>query len=196
MAAAPGPIASRRRPSPPPLGVGDELGDGGGELRQGRPEDADAGARLGEEAGIAVPASMAASTGRPAARIEYVFDGTLAVARPRRNGTTWMSPVASSSPRRSSGTKAREPDVGEAGGRASSSARIDPSPLIRNVTWGSWRAASIDEVERLGEADVAGIEDDRFVADPELGAYGVIRSPGRISSVSTKLGIVRTFSRC
>ena len=33
--------------------------------------------------GTSVPASMAATIGRPAARIEYVFDGTLTRARPR-----------------------------------------------------------------------------------------------------------------
>ena len=32
--------------------------------------------------GISVPGSMAATTGRPAARIEYVFDGTLTAAEP------------------------------------------------------------------------------------------------------------------
>ena len=47
--------------------------------------------------GTAVPASIDATTGRAAAMIEYVLDGTLTRARPLFNGTTWMSPVANSS---------------------------------------------------------------------------------------------------
>ncbi len=50
-----------------------------------------------------VPASTLATSGRPAARMEYVFDGTLERARPRFSGTTWTSPVASTSARRSFG---------------------------------------------------------------------------------------------
>ena len=94
-------------------------------------------------AGTAVPGSIAATTGRPAAMIEYVFDGTLTRPSPARSGTTCTSPVASSSPsrasarcsRRSAGSRGREPD-------SSSDARAAPSPLIRNVTSGNARAAA------------------------------------------------------
>jgi hypothetical protein len=51
--------------------------------------------------GTSVSTSIAARMGRPAARIEYVFDGTLTLPSPARSGTTCRSPVASSSGSRS-----------------------------------------------------------------------------------------------
>ena len=51
-----------------------------------------------------MPSSIAATTGRPAARIEYAFDGTLTRPSPARSGTVWTSPVASTSLSRESGT--------------------------------------------------------------------------------------------
>ena len=78
---------------------------------------AHAAARLGR--GSAAPRCRDRSppaTGRPAARIEYVFDGTLTRPRPAFSGTTWMSPVASTSDSRSIGLVAGEADVGQTGG--------------------------------------------------------------------------------
>ena len=121
--------------------------------------------------GTAVPGSIDASTGRPAAMIEYVFDGTLTRARPalERHDVD----VAG---REQLGQSVRvdvagEAHVGETCARAvRASGRAAPSPLIRNVDLGHLAGGGEHQVERLRESDVAGVQHDRSVAEAELGA--------------------------
>ena len=81
------------------------------------------------------------------------------------SGTTWMSPAASTSGSRSLGLDVDEAHVG-AGRRPPprASGRADPPPLITNTTSGSSaqapRPPSSTQVERLRQADVAGVHHD------------------------------------
>ena len=120
--------------------------------------------------GTSVPASMAATIGRPAARIEYVFDGTLTRARPRRSGTACTSPVASSSPSRSSGTKPAKRTFGRPAARRSRLGPAAPSPLMSTVTSGSRRAASSSRSSDCENPTLPAYSSDRLGADAELGA--------------------------
>ncbi len=68
-------------------------------------------------AGTAVPASIEATSGRPAASVEYVFDGTLTWARPRCNGDDVDVAGGEQLDEAPFGHVAPEADVGQSGGR-------------------------------------------------------------------------------
>src|SRR4051794_11007890 len=151
-----------------------------------------------------VPGSTLATIGRPAARIEYIFEGTLERARPRRSGTTWMSPAASSSGSRSFGCMSMNRRFSIPDARRSRSARAEPPvlgwrgedrllPAPPPPRWGAGarRAPAIDDeddvglvgeggrgvdhkIERLGEADVAGVHHHRLPGEPVLVSVGVV----------------------
>ena len=147
-----------------------------------------------------VPGSTLASSGRPAARIEYVFDGharagqaplerhDVDVARGQHLGQAGLRLVG----RRTGRWAGRRP-------RAPASGRAEPPPLITNTTLGSStsaRAAPTSSSSDCEKPDVAGVHHHGLVADAQLCAgRRVARSSGRIASVSTKFGITRTLCR-
>ncbi len=118
-----------------------------------------------------MPGSIAASTGRPAARIEYVFDGTLTRPRPalQRDEVDVAGRQHLGQP--IDRLVAGEADVGQTARAGPASARrAAPSPLITNISDGHRSRGLDDHFQRLREADVAGVQHDGLVADAELAA--------------------------
>ena len=144
--------------------------------------------------GTSVPSSMVATAGRPAARIEYTFDGTLTRPSPERSGTVWTSPVASTSLSLESGTYPAKRMLAIPRDARSRSARAAPSPLIRTVTSGHRRATSTSSSSDWDNPTLPAYSTTGSSPMPSSARYGVMRSPGRTTSVSTKLGIVTTVA--
>ena len=138
---------------------------------------------------------MAATTGRPAARIEYVFDGTLTAPEPGAQRHDVDVAGGEQLDEALVGHVAGEAHVGQAGGApARASARAAPSPLIRNVTSGSRRAASTSSSSDCEKPTLPAYSTTGSSPMPSSRRYAVIRSAGPIASVSTKLGIVWTVA--
>lgn len=97
------PATARHAPRHAEPGLAQDLAQPGDEGAGIVGANGDAAPEAARISGTSVPGSMAATTGRPAARIEYVFDGTLTAPSPARSGTTWTSPVARTSFNRSLG---------------------------------------------------------------------------------------------
>ena len=90
-----------------------------------------------------VPGSTLATTGRPAARIEYSFDGTLDLGQAPRSGTTWMSAGGQHLGQPSAGWKSTKRTLSRPAARRSRPGRAEPPPLTTNTTDGScWRATA------------------------------------------------------
>ena len=146
--------------------------------------------------GISLSGSIEATTGRPAARLEYVLDGTLTSPSPARSGTTWMSPVASTSDEAFDGLVAGEADVGQR----------PPPALEQRASCGT---VTVDEERDIGQSGAPLRPRARATArnrhcrrtarparrrSPAPPDSAVIRGAGRITSVSTKFGITCTAS--
>ena len=177
------PIASPPRPSPRgDRGSATQFGDGGGELLGVVRGDADAGARLGEEARDrrarrrwprARAARRRGSSTSSTARSPAPARGAAA----RRGGRRWRAARRGGRAGRSRPNRT----LARPAARASSSARIDPSPLIRNVTSGSCRAASSSRSSDCEKPTLPAYSTTGSSPIPSSARYGVIRSPGRIS---------------
>ena len=174
------------------------LGDGGGEPLRVVGRNADAGPRLGEDA------RDRRSRGRwqraRAARRRGSSTSSTARSRGRGRGaagTTWRSPVASSSPRRSAGTKLPNRTLARPGPDfATRSPRVEPSPLITNVTCGSCRAAATTSSSDCENPMLPAYNTTGSSPIPSSCTYAGHPVAGAGSpSVSTKLGIIRTLSR-
>ena len=121
-----------------------------------------------------VPGSTLATMGRPAARIEYSFDGTLDQARPRLSGTTWTSAGGQHLGQPGLGLHVDEAHVVEAPRPAARGrAGPHPPPLITNTTSGSSAQATAASSTRSSDwekPDVAGVHHDPLAGEAELGA--------------------------
>ena len=119
-------------------------------------------------------------SGRPAARIEYSFDGTLDRARPRRSGTTWTSAAASTSGSRSLGCMSTKRTLASPAACRSRSGRAEPPPLITNTTSGS--CAQVRPRRRAAGRATA--------RSPTLPAYITTRLAGE--AVLAPVGVLRS----
>ena len=123
-----------------------------------------------------LPSSTLARSGRPAARIEYDFDGTLDRDNPLFRGTRWMSPAARTSGSRSIGciganTTFLSPSAALL--RPSRAApAVDHEHEVVLVRESSGRVQ--DEIERLREADVARVHHHGLAGQSVLGPVAVV----------------------